>query len=244
MPDSDIETPKLSDIIINRIRVMITSKQLLPGSKLPSEKELMKLLDVPRPQIRAAFRKLELFGITHTKPQSGTYLANYTTILLEGLLDNISLASEKFDPVSISETRAILEIHAAEYAAKRRKKHHLAKLKKANKLFTENSMYDRAVEDDVYFHLQIINASCNQALISAYLFLVPSLLNFWKSLDRISNQMEGRISQSTAEHLNIIRAIEGGDSTSSRMAMKTHLDNTYKNAITLYLKTAGKPLHK
>jgi len=237
MSNSRIDIPKVSDMVISKIQAMVAGKQLLPGSKLPSEQELMKLFDVPRPQIRAAFRKLELFGITKTKPQSGTYLADYTSTLLEGLLANISQAHENFNPVAISETRAILETHAAEFAAANRKALHLDSLKNANRLFTENSTHTRAVEDDMFFHLQIINASCNQALISAYLFLVPSLLDFWKSLDKINNLMEGRISQSVNEHEKIIQAIAAGDKSASRRTMKKHLDNTYKHAITLFRET-------
>ncbi|MBN1649106.1 MAG: FadR family transcriptional regulator [Spirochaetales bacterium] len=231
--------PRIPDLIIRKIRDMITGKLLLPGKKLPSEQELIKLLNVPRPQIRAAFRKLELFGITNTKPQSGTYLADYSEILLDGLLDNISEIDGRFDPVAIAETREILEISAAEYAAARRNSIQLEKLKKASQFFAKNALHTRAVDDDIHFHLQIIYASCNKALISAYLFLVPSLLAFWKSLDIISSNMTGRIPQSIDEHRQILQAIEKGDKSASARAMKRHLDTTRNFAAILSSRTVN-----
>ena len=61
-----------ADKIIKQIRNLITSGQLNPGDKLPSERKLAEKFGVGRTSVRDAIRKLEFYGILKTLPQSGT----------------------------------------------------------------------------------------------------------------------------------------------------------------------------
>ncbi|MEL6654200.1 MAG: GntR family transcriptional regulator, partial [Bacteroidota bacterium] len=68
-----IESP--IEKIIRQIRGLITSGQLNPGDKLPSERKLAEKLGVGRSHVREAIQKLEFYGILKTMPQNGTMVA-------------------------------------------------------------------------------------------------------------------------------------------------------------------------
>jgi len=112
-----VETPV--DKIIKQIRKLITSGQLNPGDKLPSERKLAERLGVGRTHVRDAIAKLDFYGILKTMPQSGTVVAGIGMTALEGLITDV-LKLEDSDFSDLVETRLLLETQAARTAAMRR----------------------------------------------------------------------------------------------------------------------------
>ncbi|MFT4567597.1 MAG: GntR family transcriptional repressor for pyruvate dehydrogenase complex, partial [Saprospiraceae bacterium] len=107
------------DKIIRQIRDLITSGELKPGDKLPPERKLADHLGVGRGPVREAIQKLEFYGILKTQPQSGTVVAGMGLRALDGLITDV-LKLETADFASLVETRVILEVNGAQFAAKRR----------------------------------------------------------------------------------------------------------------------------
>ena len=60
---SEIKVESTVDKIIRQIRDQISSGQLKPGDRLPSERMLSDRFGVGRTQLRDALRKLEFYGI-------------------------------------------------------------------------------------------------------------------------------------------------------------------------------------
>ena len=112
-----VETPV--DKIIGQIRGLISSGQLNPGDKLPSERKLAEKLGVGRTHVRDAIAKLEFYGILKTLPQSGTIVEGIGITALEGLITDV-LKLEESEFVDLVETRTLLETQAARTAAIRR----------------------------------------------------------------------------------------------------------------------------
>jgi len=71
-----IENPV--DKIINQIKILISSAQLKPGNRLPSERLLAERFGVGRGYIREAILKLEFYGLLKTSPQIGTYVSGFS----------------------------------------------------------------------------------------------------------------------------------------------------------------------
>src|SRR5690554_741178 len=69
-----VERKTLSKQIVDRFVQLLNSGQWKPGDKLPSEMELMGMLDVSRPVLREAMSSLETLGVIRRKTRSGTYL--------------------------------------------------------------------------------------------------------------------------------------------------------------------------
>ncbi|MDD5186305.1 MAG: GntR family transcriptional regulator, partial [Paludibacter sp.] len=76
---------KPEDIVISKIKELISSGVLKPGDKLPAERTLALDLGVGRTQIREALHKLEFYGIIKTLPQSGSVINGLDITTLDGL---------------------------------------------------------------------------------------------------------------------------------------------------------------
>ena len=72
-----INRSKISDQIIEQILFLIEKKQLLVGSKLPTENEMMKQLGVGRSSLREAIRALSLIGVIEVKHGQGIYVTAF-----------------------------------------------------------------------------------------------------------------------------------------------------------------------
>ena len=71
----EVQIEKPSDLIIKQLRHLITSGQLKPGDKLPSERQLSEKMGIGRTYVRDAIKKLEYYGVLKTLPQSGTVVS-------------------------------------------------------------------------------------------------------------------------------------------------------------------------
>ncbi|MER1292973.1 GntR family transcriptional regulator, partial [Bacillus sp. C1(2022)] len=79
--EEDMETLQVESVnrktlakqVVERIVHLLSSGQLKPGDKLPTEIELMEKLNVSRPVLREALISLETLGIIKRKTRDGTY---------------------------------------------------------------------------------------------------------------------------------------------------------------------------
>lgn len=220
-----IEFESPTDKIIQQLKQLITTGQLKPGDRLPAERVLAEKLGVGRSYVREAIRKLEFFGLLKTSPQSGTYVSGYSIKMIEGVLTDI-INFNKDDFSALIEARYYMEINAARLAAMRRTDEDLELLRAAvadydNKV---NSKQD-AVQEDMFIHLRIANATKNSVFESMLLMLLPDII---KSI--IENKVCGdnRGVQAISEHHEILQAIENKDADAAGVAMASHLDDILK----------------
>ncbi|OJJ16854.1 GntR family transcriptional regulator [marine bacterium AO1-C] len=217
-----IENP--TDRIIRQIRELISSGELKPGDRLPSERKLAEKLGVGRTNLRSAIQKLEFYGILKTIPQSGTVVAGIGTIALEGLISDV-LKIENADFGSLVETRVLLETEAAKLAASRRTEANIVEIKKALLAFeTKVEQGLRAVEEDFIFHLKIAEASQNAVLKSLMLIITPDIIHQFNKLDICK---DGRDMQGLQEHHLILENIIEQNSEAAADAMRIHLKDVY-----------------
>ncbi|MDF9799272.1 GntR family transcriptional repressor for pyruvate dehydrogenase complex [Catalinimonas alkaloidigena] len=216
----EIILEKPVDKIIQQIKELISSGQLKPGDKLPSERALSELLGVGRSHVRDAIRKLEFYGILKTLPQSGTVVAGLGITALEGLITDV-LQMEGRDFYALVETRVLLETNAARFAALRRSDDDIVAI--SNSL----SDYEKAVssggdsvEYDLLFHLKIAEASKNPVLKSLMLIITPDILTHFKK----NNVCAGnRPVSALEEHYKILDHIKKKNSEKAAESMRSHL---------------------
>ena len=210
------------DKIIKQIRYLITTGELKPGDKLPPERKLADHLGVGRGPVRDAIRKLEFYGILKTMPQSGTVVAGMGLKALEGLITDV-LQLETADFASLVETRVILEVNAAQYAAQRRSDEDIEDLTAALKDY-EDKINEGvpAVEEDLLFHLKIAEASKNSAIKSFMLIIIPDIIKSFIDLKVCDN---ATFAKTVVEHREILDYIINQDANSAGAAMKRHLND-------------------
>lgn len=218
-----IESPV--DKIIGQIRELITSGQLKPGDKLPSERKLSEALNVGRTNVRDAIKKLEFYGVLKTLPQSGTVVAGIGMIALEGLISDL-LHLEKSDFASLVESRVLMEIELVKLAALRRTDSNIKELEHALSRYHEKiSLNEPAVDEDMMFHLKIAEASHNTVLKSLMLIIIPEILTHYYTLNICSND---RLSKRYQEHKSLFESIVAQDTKSAEGLMKNHLKDVMK----------------
>jgi GntR family transcriptional repressor for pyruvate dehydrogenase complex len=216
----EIEVEKPVDIIIKQIRDLISSGQLNPGDRLPSERQLSEKLGIGRTYVRDAIRKLEFYGILKVQPQSGTTVAGLGITALEGLITGV-LKMEKSDFSSLVETRVILEVEATKLAAIRRTTEDVDNLLINLDLFHDQvKKGNSGVEEDFMFHLKISESSKNLVIKSLMMIVVPEILQIYKNL-RICE--DGKLYKSYEDHLNVFNAIKNKKPDDAAAAMKFHL---------------------
>lgn len=214
----EVESP--TNKIIQQLKQLITTGQLKPGDRLPAERILAERLGVGRSYVREAIRKLEFFGLLKTSPQSGTYVSGYSIKMIEGVLTDI-INFNKDDFSALIEARYYMEINAARLAAMRRTDEDLALLRAAvadydNKV---NNKQD-AVQEDMFIHLRIANATKNSVFESMLLMLLPDII---KNIIDQKICGDNRGLQAMTEHHEILQAIADQDADAAGAAMAAHL---------------------
>lgn len=223
-----IETPV--DKIIRQIKDLITSGQLNPGDKLPPERKLCEKLGVGRTHLRDALRKLEFYGILKTHPQSGTVVAGMGIAALEGLISDV-LSLEGNDFKSLVETRVILETSSAQLAAENRTEQDIFEIEHALLAHKKQILSGTdAVEQDLLFHLKIVEASKNSVLKSLMLIITPDIMSYFKQHDVCG---DGRSHSAIEQHEIILEHIKNQNVLEVGNIMREHLSDIINYVKTL-----------
>ena len=216
----EITVQKPSEIIIQQIRGLISSGVFKPGDRLPSETALAERCGVGRGHVREAIKKLELYGILSTIPQSGTVVADLGVKALEGLISNL-LNLDKDDLESLMDTRGVLETHAARLAAHRASDLELEEIARCHEEFKKQVETGAlGLEEDLVFHLKIAHASHNSVLRSLLSLITPDIIRLTLKFEACR---DGRFLRAFEEHQAILGAIQSRDPDRASDAMAKHM---------------------
>ena len=215
-----IEIPKAADLIIQQLRDLIKDGALKPGERLPSENALAKTFGVSRGQVREALKKLEFYGVLNTVPQIGTFVSDMGVKALEGVLSNV-LHLQKEDYDSLDDTRAVLEIHAAELAAVRATEEEIEEIAQAYQAFRDRrARGERAFDEDLYFHLKIAEYAHSSVLMSLVTLLASDIVKEYRKIEELHPD---RKSSSVEEHERILTSIQQRNPHQASKAMTEHM---------------------
>ena len=70
--------------VVNRVLDLIRTGMLRAGDRLPSERNLIEILDISRPSLREALRALSILGVVDTRHGGGAYVTNLEARTLVG----------------------------------------------------------------------------------------------------------------------------------------------------------------
>jgi GntR family transcriptional regulator, transcriptional repressor for pyruvate dehydrogenase complex len=211
--------PRLSDKVAELMRETIISRQMSPGTPLPSERELGEQFGVSRTVIREAVRALAAKGIVEVRTGSGLRVASVDeATALESLTWYIR--GGQIDYAEVHEVRSAIEVEMAGLAAERRSDDQLKALQDAHKRFqTVLDDVEEATLADVEFHALIAKATENE-LFSALLGSIGEAL----IEVRRETLTVGSGKKTVSAHAKILAAIKRGDARAARDAMREHLD--------------------
>jgi GntR family transcriptional repressor for pyruvate dehydrogenase complex len=221
---SAIEIERPADLIMRQLRDLIATGALSPGDRLPAERELARQFGVGRSHVRDALRRLELYGILQTLPQSGTVVARLGVAALEGLISNV-LALDRDDISALSETRTALEVETARRAAERATRADLHAIRTAQDAFRVRALAgDPALQEDLALHLAIARAAHNAVLASLVGLITPDILRLGGEQHTCSR---ARLPVVVSEHQRVVDAIAARDPEAAAKAMAEHAQMTH-----------------
>lgn len=157
---------KLVDDVVNQLQHKISTGEILPGDKIPTEPELMERFGVGRSTIREAIRVLVHAGLLEKKQGFGTYL-KAIPVIREPLVERLYRA----ELMEVFEARKMLELEISRLAALRRDDEDLQNMRghlDDRSLALRQSDRDQYAKSDIEFHMAIAVASKNGVIIDLF----------------------------------------------------------------------------
>jgi DNA-binding GntR family transcriptional regulator len=200
-----IDITNINEKIYNLIKERITKFEYPPGFQLNIRK-LQEELGVSNSPIKDALFRLAGEDLVEITSRKGTFVKDIS----------------KRDLAEIEEVREILEIGAAEIAAKNMTEEQVKELEKKYRetLLPEKEFeYGRFMKKDSEFHLEIIKATKNRRLINFYgqLNAHVQIVRFQKARSR-----KKPLPWTHKDHLEILKAIKNRDPEKAKEAIRRH----------------------
>ena len=177
--DRDLYQPvtrgHLTEQIASQLQELILSGDLLPGDKLPSQRELAARLGVSPVAVREAIKILQERGLLESRVGSGTYVSELTHA---SVVDNLSLLIRqgKLSFSHLHEVRQTLEIEIAGLAADRARPDEIARMEDAICRMDEHLHVPQGyIQADFDFHLLLAQSTQNPLFPLLTLTLLDAL---------------------------------------------------------------------
>lgn len=214
----------ISEDIAQQIMDLISSGDLKPGQRLPSERELCKNFGAGRSSLREALRCLSIMGVINARVGEGTSVALDGKKFL-GKIVEWRLITEKHDIENLLEVRIALEGIAAAKVATFGGKDNIAKIEALlSKMKAAVTDARRFAALDLEFHITLAKASGNALLYDLISMIRGQLVN---GLSKVL-LLPDALTLSLKEHASIARAIKRGDAEAAQKAMQEHLGAALK----------------
>ena len=216
-----VDRSTLPEEIANRLLDLIRAERLVPGDKLPAERELAAAMHVSRPVLREALRALAIMKVVEIRQGAGTYI---TALEPQQLVSHLDFVFSK-DPVALAqvlETRRVVEVGNIRLAAQRISPDRLAELEALiGRLRAAVGDADAFSTLDIAFHDAVCDAAGN--------FLLAQFMAMINTLGKVSRERTGASrsarEQALGDHAAILAALRAHDPDAAAEAMRRHLDH-------------------
>jgi len=211
------------ETIAAKITELISSEDLKPGDRLPTEHELSEQLGVSRTVVREAVKVLVATGLVYTRRGSGLYVANKASSLHMTVLDSL-MPADPSQVISLYEFRLMLEPTAARLAAERITPHELRELREVvalNRQSAETQQRQQFRETDAALHRVIAEATHNPFLAST--IATTTRAQSWV-FDIAAGRTLALLLSYAEQHATILEAIQEGEPDAAAQAMQAHLE--------------------
>lgn len=224
---SRVNVDRVSQVIVDQIKLLIRDGRLQPGDRLPSERELCQRFGVSRVTVREALRVLEASGLVTIRvgAHGGAFLTTPSAERLgEGLADLLALAP--LTAANVTEARVVVELGILPLVVERATEEDVAALLE---IVDEGA---RAIKEDRYemsmsaaFHIRVAACTHNPAIeMLVQSFHGPMLMSLEQA--RAAAPLMGR--RGTDEHRKLAQAIAKRDLEAATSVMRTHIGRTAK----------------
>lgn len=204
--------------VADKIRESILDGSLVPGERLV-ERKLAETLGTSQSAIREALIQLELEGHVSKKPNSATFVTNFSQRDLENTIS----------------VRRVLEGFAAEEAARLAT---LGDIQRLEELFQQSQAAARArdfqkyIRGDLSWHIAMWESTHNDCLVECLRRIVVPLFGF--SAIRVAMQPGFNLSNDLQLHRVLMDAIAAGEPEKAKRAFHAAMSDWAEQAVHLY----------
>lgn len=208
----------VTHLLILRFQQMLSDGVLVPGTKLPSERDLAVHFGVARSSLRQALKVLEMMGVLTQKVGDGSYLNRDASSVLSLPMEFLFLLDDT-SVQELTEMRLMVEPALAAKAAERASADDIALLRRSI-IDLERSKNDRVqlVASDLLFHRGIFQASGNRLTERLFHVIHRAMLDMMMVTSQLVN-----LEHTLQFHKPILRAIEQRDASLAQRLMTDHL---------------------
>jgi GntR family transcriptional repressor for pyruvate dehydrogenase complex len=225
-----VKRARIYEEVLAQLKDYLLQGNIIPGSKLPSERELARMFDVNRVSVREALTILEANGMITRKVGEGTFHTGASAYTASSIINLIQKNKNLIiEPLQV---RLALEPKIARLAAANISKNQIAFLnhilEQQKKLLEKKGDIS---ELDKKFHMEIALATGN----SIFAGLVEALHNSFMESRYASPLSPERGKSGYLSHKKICAALKNRDSDKAEEALQDHLIQVERSAIN-YLK--------
>jgi DNA-binding FadR family transcriptional regulator len=222
---SRVSVGRISEVIVEQIRLLMRQGQLRPGDRLPPERDLCERFGVSRVTVREALRMLESAGLVEIRvgARGGAFVtAPSSDRVGEGLADLLTLSV--ISAADVTEVRMILEVGIAPLVCERATADDIAALEKICERSEEAPRSgDYSMDMSLEFHTRVAQSTHNPAVeMLVESFRGPILM----SLKRAGQAAQEMGCLGTKEHERFIEAVRRRDPDDAARIMREHLERT------------------
>ena len=213
MTRTEARVPNARQAVVTTLVDLIRSGSYAIGDRLPSEWELAGLCSVGRSAVREAMRDVVALGLVEVRRGKGSYVLSARPDLLIAP-DQLSLdETDQIAALELLEVRLIFEPGAAALAAERARPEEIERLRHDAAMLEEAVKMGFRPPEDLGFHLDIIRAAHNRALLR----LGGAIVSFYARDEFVPTAVD------VTDHLRIYEAIQKRDGGAASEAMHEHL---------------------
>jgi GntR family transcriptional repressor for pyruvate dehydrogenase complex len=209
---------KLTETVAEQLVAAI--RELPPGTKVPSERELTKELGVGRSTVREALNGLAMLGIVEIRHGQGVFVTGEPVQVAEP--SAITAALGRGVTNEFIEARLIVEVEVARLAARRRTDEDLARLEAALAEQEARLRGDLASLVDVAAHFNVLLAeAAHNEVLSA---MIESFVSLMVERGPLVYGLEGFGEWDMQEHRGLYEAVRDRDPERAARLMREHIE--------------------
>jgi GntR family transcriptional regulator, transcriptional repressor for pyruvate dehydrogenase complex len=218
---------RISELIVDQVRLLIRQQQLNPGDRLPSERELCERFGVSRVTVREALRVLEANGLLEIRvgARGGAFVTKPSKERVgEGIADLLTLSAVTASEAT--EARLLLEVGMIPLVCERADDDDIAALLDiCDRQDAALAAGDYQINLSAEFHSRLAECAHNSAIqMLSHSFRGPLLMSLERA-QRTAPEM-GRLG--AKEHRGLVHAIQRHDAEEAADIMRQHLGRTAK----------------
>jgi GntR family transcriptional repressor for pyruvate dehydrogenase complex len=233
MPELILEQPRkvtVVESIVEQIIRQIQAGRLKPGDKLPSERQLIDMLNVGRSSIREALQGLAAIGVVESRAGQGSFISQNIHLLMPDIENPALPASlQREMRMKLIEARRMVEIDIVAFAAQRATDEGIERLRELFELYREaieRRIFPQAAKSNYDFHMALAQMAQNPfvaPMIDHLLRTVPFSLRESEFMLLANIKVDEIVAMEVEVHRRIVDAVAAHDSQAAQEAMLAHM---------------------